>query len=418
MIQTHIPKVTVNLFFLFPIWVFVTACTVLEVGIERTPTPNLQLTAISGTLTAGNIELATRIAAPVSDISNSSIPSSSPAAITPSPTSLPPSFSSVRFSPQPDDSLTRNFYVAGTPRIFALWNYNDMLEGMVVKRVWKLNDEEWIEREEVWPFSRYGKAGTVRDIYIFDDETGIQAGKYSLTLYIDGILQDLDTKAGMQSEVVFYVLESEVKFPVTSPDKSHTAFVEFGGILMMEEPDGRVWQMTEVQEIASIDWFPDNSYLLYTERDRTNQTQVDDDTGITHRMFVMDIETGEQAVLGTSGENFHRPSISPGGEYISVLSGNTGRENCIGSPILAIIELDTELRRQAVHTLASFSGLENLNNNFASGIPDLSDWEWIWASETKFAVKLEWICKPSGRNPNGSYHFDLSQMTASQVNTP
>jgi hypothetical protein len=339
--------------------------------------------------------------------------------ITPSPTLPPPSFSSTRFSPLPDDTLARNFYVAGTSRIFALWDYSGMREGMTVKRIWKLNEMEWVEREESWPFTRYGTDGTVRDIYIFDDEVGIGAGKYSLALYIDGILQDLDPSiSGVQSEAVFYVIESEVNAPVTSPDKSHTAFVKFGGKLMMEEPDGSVWEIAEVQEVSSIAWFPDNNYLLYTERDRTHQSQIDNDTGITHRMFILDIETGESYVLGTSGENFHHPSISPGGEYISIFSGSTRRDNCSASPTLAFIELDTELRRQAIHTLASFTGLELLNNNPASVIPDQKNGTWNWENDTRFSVNLEWVCKSSGRNTDGRYILDLSQMTATLVNQP
>jgi hypothetical protein len=418
MILTSIQKACINLILLFLLGVMFASCTVMEVGIERTATPNLQLTSISGTLAAGNADLATRIAAPISDFSNSSQPSLSPSSLTPSPTSPPPSFSSVRFAPQPDDSLTRKFYVAGTPRIFALWDYSGMREGMVVKRVWRLNEQVWIEREEVWPFTRYGEAGTVRDIYIFDDEIGIEAGKYSLALYIDGIPQDLETRDGIQREAVFYVIESEVSVPVTSPDKSHTVFVEFGGKLMMEEPDGRVWEMAEVQEISSIAWFPDNHYLLYTERDRTRQTQLDDDKDIIYRMFLIDIETGEQTILGTRGENFHHPLISPGGEYIAVLSGNTERENCSGSPTLAFIELDAELRRQEIHTLASFSDLEFPANNHASIIPNLMNRDLSWESDQKFMVDLEWVCKPSGRNPDGTYILDLSKMTAQPTDQP
>lgn len=419
MIKLRSPAVFLNFAFFSLIWILLSACTVLDVGIERTPTPNLQLTAVSGTLAAENARMATRIAEPVPDISIHSTSISQSTGITPSPTLPPPSFSSIRFAPQPDDTLSRNFYVAGTPRVFALWDYKAMREGTVVKRIWKLNDAEWIEREEIWPFTRYGKDGTVKDIYIFDDDVGIEAGKYSLSLYIDGVLQDLDAnQAGIQSEVAFYVIDSDVKVPVTSPDKSHTAFVEFGGKLMLEEPDGRVWELAEVQEIASIDWFPDNNYLLYTERDRTHQTQIGDDSGITHRIFIVDIETGEQTILGTSGENFHHPTISPGGDYIAVLSGTTNRDNCTGSPILAFIELDAELRRGAIYNLASFSGLEFINNNFASVIPNLSNEKASWESNTKFSVNLQWVCKPSGRNPDGIYVIDVSQMTAEFRNQP
>jgi hypothetical protein len=395
----------------------VSSCTVLEVGIERTPTPNLVLTAFSGTLEAENVLLATRIANVSSQFTITQTPLNSRPTLTPSPTLPPPAFSSLRFAPQPDDSLARDFYVAGIPQIFALWDYSGMREGMLIKRVWKRNDVVWIEREEPWAFSRYGRQGTVRDIYIFDDEVGIESGSYSLSLYIDGVLQDLSSTNGTQSEKVIHVFESDVAVPVTSPDKSHTAFVQFGGQLLMEEPDGRVWEIAQAQEIASLAWFPDGRYLLYNERDRSNQIQPDEDTGITHRMYLVDLDTGEQTILGTSGENFHSPMISPDGVFISVLSGNTQRDGCIGSPNLAFIELDTELRRHSIHSLSDFSGLEFYNNNSLSVIPRLSG-ERNWESDTKFSVVLEWVCKPPGKELDGLYVLDLSQMTAEVKSQP
>ena len=402
----------------FLIWAAASSCTVTEIGIERTPTPNLQLTAVSGTLAAENAKLATRIAEPVLSSSGNLAPLNSSPTTVPSPTLPPPSFSSVRFSPQPDDALARDYYVAGTPRIFAMWDYTGMQEGMLVKRVWKWNDEIWIEREEPWAFNPYSEQGTVKNIYIFDDDIGVAQGKYSLTLYIDGILQDLNPVDGFQSEAVFHVFESEVPFPVTSPDKSHTAFVQFGGRLMIEEPDGRVLEMAEVQEISSISWFPDGNYLLYTERDRTKQNSSDEDAGITHRLYILDINTGEQTIVGTSGENYHQPLISPGGEFISVLSGNTLREDCTGSPTLAIIELDAELRRQAIHSLASFTGFEFLYQNSSSVIPRQGEQSLSWDSDTRLSVDLEWVCPPSGINRSGTYVLDLSQMTAEPKNQP
>jgi hypothetical protein len=389
----------------------------MEIGIERTPTPNLVLTAFSGTLAAENNLLATRIANLSAQSPISPPPLNSPSTITPSPTLPAPAFSSLRFAPQPDDSLARDFYVAGIPQIFALWDYSGMREGMLVKRVWKRNDVVWIEREEPWAFSRYGRQGTVRDIYIFDDEAGIEPGSYSLSLYIDGVLQDLSSSNDIQSEKTIHVFESDVTVPVTSPDKSQTAFVQFGGKLMLEEPDGRVWEIAQAQEIADLVWFPDGSYLLYSERDRTNQIQADEDTGITHRLFRVDLDTGEQTILGTSGENFYSPMISPDGLYISVLSGNTQRDGCTGSPNLAFIVLDTELRRQSIHSLSDFSGLEFYNNNPLSVIPRLSG-ERNWESDTKFSVDLEWVCKPPGKELEGLYVLDLSEMTAEGKNQP
>jgi hypothetical protein len=385
------------------------SCSTVEMGVERTNTPNIQLTEFTSSLIMQNAILATRIAIPTLPTTSSITPQVPPQA---SPTTPPAAFTNLRFAPEPDETITRQFYGEGTPRIFALWDYTGMQEGMSVRREWKWNSEDWIIREESWAFARYGSEGTVRDIYVFEDQIGLEPGEYTLSLYIDGVAQDLGPRSESKNQPTFWVIESDIAAPVVSPDKSHSAFVRFGGNLLIEYPDGEIREMAQVQEIAAIAWFPDSTNLLYVERDRSKQLEATRDTGITHRMFIIDIDTQEQKIIGTAGENFHTPLISPTGEYVSVLFGNQRQEGCTGSPSLAILEVDSDLRRQAVHLVSSFTGVDFPNENPATIIISEENQTRVWENDTQLLANLEWLCKPTNQNPDGLYVFDLSNQTA------
>jgi hypothetical protein len=67
--------------------------------------------------------------------------------------------------------------------------------------------------------------------------------------------------------------------------------------------------------------------------------------------------------------------------------------------------------------LSDFSGLEFYNHNSLSVIPRLGG-ERNWESDTKFSVDLEWICEPTGKELDGLYVLDLSQMAAEVKNQP
>jgi hypothetical protein len=391
-----------------------TSCNTFEIGIERTPTFNIQLTEFTGSLATQNTILATRIAIPTATATGSTTYPLIPTQ--PSPTLPPPAFSNLRFAPEPDETLVRQFYVEGTPRIFALWDYSGMQEGMSVRRVWKRNNEDWVVREEPWAYNRYGSEGTVRDIYVFEDEIGLEAGEYTLTLYINGVAQNPYPGSASTDLITFWIFEPDITAPLASPDKSHTAIVRFGGNLFIEDPNGEIREIAQVQEIAAMAWFPDGRNLLFVERNRSNQLEPSRDTGVTHRMFIIDTETKDQKIIGTAGEDFHSPIISPNGVFISVLIGSQLQEGCIGSPGLAFIELDSELHRQAVHLLSSFSGLSFPNDNASTIILASVDNPRAWESETRLLVNLDWLCPPPDTNPDGLYVLDLSNKSAERKN--
>src|SRR5215212_11388874 len=110
-------------------------------------------------------------------------------AVQASPTAVPPTtspfFYNARTSSSPNDADQKSSFPAGTKAVYALWDYQNMRAGLSVKREWYWNGQLWLAREETWDFAKYGANGTVRDISIYDNTTGLNSGNYELRLYID-----------------------------------------------------------------------------------------------------------------------------------------------------------------------------------------------------------------------------------------
>jgi hypothetical protein len=106
------------------------------------------------------------------------------------PTAAPaeqPKFSGeIKFAETADVSQAIRQFHEGTTRIYALWTYSGMRAGLVVKREWLREGEQWIVKQEAWNFAKYGASGTVTDISIYDTEKSLPNGHYVLHLYIDG----------------------------------------------------------------------------------------------------------------------------------------------------------------------------------------------------------------------------------------
>jgi hypothetical protein len=393
-------------------------CTTLQVGIERTPAPDYELTAVVSSLVENNTRLKTEIAR---NLQNRRTPTPSPIPVqtnipvTPVPPA--PRFSALRFSTQPDSDDPRRFYVAGVPRICGIWDYANMRAGLIMRRVWYLNGQEWITREEPWDFDKYGAAGTIQDVCIFDENTGLQAGQYDLALLINGVPQDVGDGPSFQDRQTFWIFNPDVTGPVSSPDGSRSVFLRAGSRLVVDYPSGVERELVIAQEISSLDWFPDSRSLLYTERDRTKQVSPNQDIGISHKLWILDTETGERHLISAAGENFHNPQISPEGRYIAVLSGATVTTGCNFSPTLAIIQLDGEMNRQAVFRLSDFSGLPAVIGSSTGGpasniFPTNTRNPGKWEDAQKFVTGLWWSCLNLENSPAGLYLLNLANMEA------
>jgi hypothetical protein len=79
---------------------------------------------------------------------------------------------------------------------------------------------------------------------------------------------------------------------------------------------------------------------------------------------------------------------------------------------LAILELDSDLRRQAVYFVNSFTGVDVPNNDPSTIILSAENQARFWENDTNLVVNLEWLCKPTGQNPDGLYRLNLTNLTA------
>lgn len=391
------------------------SCATLEVGVEITPQPDIQLTSTVSALSTENSRLATLIALPTPTKEIGTPTPTLSVTSVPTPTQLSPNFKTLRFSTTPNTTDTQRFYIAGVPRIYSVWDYSNMSEGMTVKRVWTLNGESWIEKDEPWDFSKYGANGTMQGISIFDDNIGLQAGEYSLKLFVDGVLQDMGKDQNNLSLSNFWIFPPDISGSTVSPDKNYTAFVNRGGQLSVEDPSGKLRELDVVPEISSLSWFPDSRHILYTEADRSKQVSPTEDWGITHKLWVLDITNGEKHLIGTTGENFHSPLISPTARYIAVLSGSTFTQFCSASPSLEIMELDSEFRRKAIYTVNNFAGLAYADPAGYGIYPIDHNSPGRWEGDSKFVSGMWWICLSANQKPDGLYLFDLAKMTAERV---
>jgi hypothetical protein len=386
-------------------------CSTLQAGIEQTPGPNLPLTATTIALQTANSRLATIIAT-----THTPTLSPSPATSTPTPTltTTPeiPRFKSVQFTTQPGSVTPRRFYAAGTQRIYAVWDYENMKTGIVVKRVWKRDGVDWVVREETWDVLKYGSNGTIRDISVFDDDSGLEAGTYSLTLSIDGVVQAGEDEIFKGVSGGFWVLPTDANGTFPSPDKSYTAFIRFAGLLMIEKPDGNISEMASAEEIGGIAWFPDNHHLLYVERDRSNQVAPEGDLGIRHALWLLELQTGQSSLISPISENKYSPVISPDGKYIALLTGSTYLEGCQASPTLVFLELDNQLRRVADYTIDDFTGFTQTDKPGSIVYPAEPISPGNWHDSHTFLIPLKWSCLPKDESPDGIYLLDMDDKTA------
>jgi hypothetical protein len=96
-----------------------------------------------------------------------------------------PSFSNLRMRTRPDaDSQTT--FPAGITRIYAVWDYSNIPVGAQVRRVWRRNEQIFVDRTEVWDFEKYGTSGTVTDVSIFDEISGLSNGSYQVEISLVG----------------------------------------------------------------------------------------------------------------------------------------------------------------------------------------------------------------------------------------
>ena len=145
------------------------------------------------------------------------------------PVSSDPVFYNASVSLEQSGIPARIAFPTGTKQIFAVWHYQNMRAGLTIKREWSLNGEPWLVREELWDFEKYGVAGVMPDISIYDLDAGLPSGLYELKVYINNVVQPIgtNTPSGPETFLIFEILREEFTTDVPSPNSQWSAGVSF-----------------------------------------------------------------------------------------------------------------------------------------------------------------------------------------------
>lgn len=339
-----------------------------------------------------------------------------PATETPDPTPLPePSPSPTEPPPTPADqaatfrdlhfglsgeSLSQPYFPQGTEEIFAIWNYDNMSGDDVVRRVWTKNGAEWLVREENWDIVKYGPAGYVRDISIFDFEgSGLEPALYELTLYVND---------NLQAQATFEILSDDL----TATSGIQVARVEQGHILMLEDAGGNQRELLRAEAIVELFWLPDGRQLLYVNQGPTDPSGP---PWPSHTLWLVDTQTGEQQPLSPTELNVHRISLSDDGRYIRALAGTDFGDACFMDRSLLFLDLNEPAVWLDLMTFAIV-----LNEKPYFFFPADAG---RWVSGHEFEINMSAFClsEEMGTPPEdlallSRYRFDLETMKAVSTN--
>jgi len=335
----------------------------------------------------------------------------------PSPTWVPPStdpvFFDARTSSTSDDLHQQSSFPAGTKVVYAIWDYQNMRAGLKIRREWYWNNQLWLTREETWDFEKYGVDGTLRDISIYDNETGLNAGAYRLQVYIDNVPQPIGKSASgvYENAIYFEILPYGARTDKASPDFNWVASVLDGNQLTVRDTSGTSSVLSTTRgEIPYFVWFPDSQHILVVNRYYVDPA-LGAEAGIQDILQIADVSNKSVEIiyesdgpLGALGE----PVISPDGRYIATTQGSGNGDACF-KPLKSIFfAMTDDFKRQDIIEQEQFAGIPD--------IPDSSvypDGPGNWQSNTSYIVPLKITCT-TDESLMGSYQFDMRQLTASR----
>ena len=329
------------------------------------------------------------------------------APLLPSPTPVPTGaqFFNARFTLDPNTSFYQSIFPAKTKRIYAVWEYRNMRDGMIVRRDWYHNDKLWISREEPWDYAKYGADGTMRDISVYELDAGLPFGTYRFELYIDSQPQPI---FGGLYWPTFTISLNEFRLQATAPNGSWTALVHNPTLLSMIDRNGNVQDMYSGKEIANLAWLPDSQHLLFVDRDRSGQVPGTS-RGIRDQLWILNLLNGETYLLYQSESALGVADgliLSPDGGYIASTEGSGDGDACFMSLQLIFFEIAGDFQSAGVIQQNQFDGLPN--------VPDSTVYPaaaGTWQSGTEFSAPLKLTCV-ADESLAGPYLFDLSTMTA------
>lgn len=249
---------------------------------------------------------------------------------------------------------------------------------------------------------KYGSNGTVFDISVYDFENGLEAGSYLLKLFIDG--QEFRSDGYMSQS--FVIRTAEVINPLLSPNGLSIASVDATGGLIVQSADGSLRTITNNPGITSLAWHPDSVHIFYSSHSLTSTPPTPQ--GFWNELWVINIQSGEQRQLASAEEDLYEPVVSPGGQYLVLISGSGFMDACFVYQHIVFLELNHELKRVALIELVDFAGIVvdvGKSGTFTSVYPVGDP---IWRSENVFEVELNWTCTTD--SPNGIYRLEMESL--------
>ena len=306
--------------------------------------------------------------------------------------------------------LSQGLFAGGTEEVFAIWDYTDLSDTDVVRRVWLKDGVEWLVREEAWDVATYGSSGTRRDISVYDFEgSGLESGSYQLVLYVNDVYQ---------TEATFQIGDGQnLATSLEASTETELAWVQDGRILMLDTSDGsqrELAQVAETHEIVELVWLPDARHLLYVEQ---QPAQLDGPPWPHHALWLVDTETAVTRQLSSYAENLHRIAVLPDAHYIRTIAGSDFGDACFIDRQLIFMELDANYERLTLHNLRDLEG-ELTDKPYWFYPEDAGK----WISDRGYEVSVSAFCLAADMGASeedlaliGRYRLDLEAGTAVKI---
>ena len=327
------------------------------------------------------------------------------------PVSSDPVFYNASASLEQNGGQTRIAFPTGTKQVFVAWNYQNMRAGLTIKREWSLNGQPWLSREDPWDFEKYGAAGVMSDVSIYDLEAGLPSGLYELKIYIDSVIQPIgtNTAGGPEMFMIFEILRDEFA-DVAAPDSQWSAGVSFGSHLVIRDATGSPTEIFAGREIPYVGWLPDSQHVLFVDRDRSQQ-QSGSPIGIRDDLWIADIFANtitllykSDTALGSTGGLYP----SPNGKYIAGIAGSGFGDACFLDSQVIFFELADDYKSVKAIKQEQFSGIPRGADKVVNPV-SVGTWE----SDTQYRVPLNATCDTDS-SLMGLYLFDLPSLKATQ----
>ena len=324
---------------------------------------------------------------------------------------LPALFYGAYFALESVETGGISSFPAGTKKIYAIWNYHNMRDGMVVKREWYLDGKLWLTREEPWDFAKYGVNGTIRDISIYDFDAGLPSGIYQLRLFVDNVPQPIGVSPDGQGQ---NWLNFEIKplgeaiSATSSPDNLWGAYIYGKKRIVLRDITGAPRELFTGREISYLTWFADSKHFLFVDRDYSGQ-QPGSPLGIRDDLYIAVVATGEVTLLYQSDSPFQEyggPQPSLDGTYIGGLVGSGFGDACFVDSRLIFFELAGDFKSAKVIEQSNFMGIPTATDSVVYPAA-----EGAWRTGNQYAVTLKGTCGID-QSLMGTYIFDVPNLKA------